>query len=667
MKKQKKEKSIKNSILITVLLLMSVSLILLGTVSIVLIYTNSTGVLQQTLTETVEIAAERVEKEIVSYKNIAAELGTNARLSGPLVSIKEKQAFIEEKVEQYNLVEGNIIGANGVSIFNGVDCSGRTYFQAALRGEVYISEPLISQTTGKITYFIAAPLWKNGVQGTEIEGVVVLIPPENILNDIVNSIKVSENGGAYIIDAAGTTVAHVNHALVEAENNTIERAKEDPGLNKIAQYEEKMIAGEMGFGAYTYDGVSKYLAYAPIGGTNGWSLGINAPTGDFMSSTYLAIVVTLIIMAVSLILSGIIVRRLAMAIGVPIRQCADRLELLSQGDLTAPVPEIRKEDETGVLAAATQGIVDRMNFIIGDIGYLLSAMAHGDFAVHSRGREHYIGDYTNILEFIGELNQSLSATLYQIEAATQQVSVGAEQMADGAQNLAEGATEQAQAVEQLLDTVNEVTDHVNESAREANDTNAMVREIGAQARENTTQMQEMTDAMVRISEASKGIANIIAVIEEIASQTNLLSLNAAIEAARAGDVGRGFAVVADEIRQLANQSAKAVENTRGLIQTAIHEVDYGTGIVETTAASLTEIITGMETISTAIGSVSDSFTQQAQAITQINNGVEQISGVIQNNSATAQESAATSEELSAQAVTLNELLGQFTFAHENLS
>lgn len=653
------EKSIQNSILSTVLLLMSISLLTLGIISIVLLYTNSIQVLEQTLSETADLAAERVEKELESYKNIAAELGTNARMSGMLITVGEKKAVIEEKVEQYNFVEGNIIGADGISIINGVDCTGREYFKAAMQGETYVSEPLISQTTGKVTYFIAAPLWKNGLKGTVIEGVIVLIPPEDFLNNIVKSITVSPNGAAYIIDGNGTTVAHADNALVESSNNTIERAKSDTGLNKIARLEEKMIKGEIGFGSYTYGGITKYLAYAPIGGTNGWSLGINAPTSDFMSGTIAGIVVTVIIMVLSLVIAALFTRRLAMGIGTPIKQCTDRLDLLSQGDFTTPVPEIKRKDETGVLAAATQGIVDSMNFIVHDIGYLLEEMSHGNFTVRSQNGEAYIGDYHSILLSIRELNKSLNDTLKQIDAATEQVSVGADQMALGAQNLAEGSSEQALAIEGLLDTVSEVTEQVGVSAKEAASTSTMVHEMEETAKGNTEQMQKMIEAMDRISEASKGIANVIATIEEIASQTNLLSLNAAIEAARAGEVGKGFAVVAGEIRQLANQSADAVENTRGLIHTAVSEVESGTKIVHETADSLTVIIEGMESIDVAIKGVSASFEQQAEAIVQINNGVGQISGVVQNNSATAEESAATSEELSAQATTLNELLGQF--------
>ena len=174
----------------------------------------------------------------------------------------------------------------------------------------------------------------------------------------------------------------------------------------------------------------------------------------------------------------------------------------------------------------------------------------------------------------------------------------------------------------------------------------------------------MNEAMQRISDTSQQINHIIANIDSIASQTNLLSLNASIEAARAGESGAGFAVVANEIGQLAKQSADAVENTRNLIQAALTEVENGTVIVEQTTASLNQVISAIEGIVTEIESVAKADETQADSMTELNQGIEQISNVVENNSATAEECSATSEELSAQAYTLDDLIGHFTLSDE---
>ena len=169
----------------------------------------------------------------------------------------------------------------------------------------------------------------------------------------------------------------------------------------------------------------------------------------------------------------------------------------------------------------------------------------------------------------------------------------------------------------------------------------------------------MMEAMERINETSQKIGNIIAEIEDIASQTNLLSLNAAIEAARAGDAGRGFAVVADQIRNLAEQSAKSAVNTRELIEGSIHEVEVGNEAAQRTSQVLADVVNEIHVIADTSKMLSEITTQQAVSMEQAEQGVIRIAEIVQSNSATAEETSATSEELSAQAVSMDELVARF--------
>ena len=172
-------------------------------------------------------------------------------------------------------------------------------------------------------------------------------------------------------------------------------------------------------------------------------------------------------------------------------------------------------------------------------------------------------------------------------------------------------------------------------------------------------MQKLSEAMVRITETSRKIENITANIEDIASQTNLLSLNASIEAARAGDAGRGFAVVADEIRQLAEQSSKSAVDTRELIEGALKEIDDGNRAAHNAEEALTSVIDGIQSIAETSRALSEASGTQSKAMDEANEGVNQIAEVVQSNSSAAQETSATSEELSAQADTLQQLVGKF--------
>lgn len=653
--------TVQKKIQLALVLSVTICMVTLGIVSCCLNFYSTYTSMKTSMSEMATLIASRVEWEMQSYLNIAREIGSTARLASDSYTVEEKQALIDQKVEAYGFVRGKLIGTDGIAKIDGTDYSEREYFKKAMQGEPYFTEPLVAKTDGKISLIVAAPLWENGVPDTKVAGVIFVVLPTETLNEIMQDVKISDNSSAYIINKAGKTVAHKDSAMVEQQTNTIELAKTDSSLQNVAALEEKMLKGGNDSSMYMHQGKLRFMAYAPVGNTDGWSISVNAPAMDFFRDTVTGIVMTMILVIVAIILATIIAKKIGRSIGTPISQCAERLNLMMEGDLQSEVPVINTKDETALLAQSTAGIVQGMNTIIGDIKYLLSSMAQGDFAITSGAKESYVGDYAAILTAMRDINHSLNRTLLSIKDAADQVAAGSDQMAEGAQSLATGATEQAGAVEELLATVTDTTEKVLHNANETQKTCAAAKEIGRDAQESTKSMEEMTSAMERISGASKEIGNIIQTIEDIAEQTNLLSLNAAIEAARAGEAGRGFAVVASEIGQLARQSASAVDNTRKLIETALQEVESGSDIVESTAGMLERVIGGIEDIVTSIEGVSEQSVKQAETMEEINKGIEQISTVVESNSATAEESSATSEELSAQATQLKAQVAQFKF------
>lgn len=654
--------SVKKRIQRIVILVVASSMLILGTLSCVLNYYSTISSLKTSMQEMAEIAASRVEWQITSYKNIVQELGRMPRLTNDDYSIEEKQQLIDEKVESYNCIRGKLIDVNGIAQIDGTDYNEREYFRRALAGETYISEPLIAKTDGNISLIFAAPVWKDGIAGSQIEGVVFLSMQPDLLNDIVKSINISPNSGAYIINNAGTTVAHTTDDMVTQQNNTIENAKTDSSLNAIAAVEKKMIAGESGFGTYRYNGAFKFLAYAPIGNTDSWSLGINAPASDFLGDTILGIVLTVMIAIIFIVIASYLAFKAGNSIGNPIRQCAERLNLVLQGDLQSPVPEVNTKDEVGILSNATKGITEGLNQIIGDIGYLLTSMADGDFTVTSRASGQYIGDYEKIHTSMNEIKQVLGSTLASVQEASEQVSTGAGQLADNAQSLAEAATEQSGAVEELSSSIENAFQIAKVSAANARQAYIQVDDAVVKAKSGGQAMIDLTEAMSSINSTSQEIQNIITAIEDIASQTNLLSLNASIEAARAGEAGRGFAVVAEQIGKLASDSAQSAVNTRDLIIKVLEEINHGTQIANNTSEIFTTVVEDMGGIAEMAHGASDASDQQAELLEQLEKGVQQISGTVQSNSASAEETSATSEELSAQSETMNQLIAKFVIS-----
>ena len=345
----------------------------------------------------------------------------------------------------------------------------------------------------------------------------------------------------------------------------------------------------------------------------------------------------------------------------PIQELEGAAEKLKAGQLDVEI-NYESPDELGKLADNFRQACKTLEVIVQDTSYLLGEMAEGNFNVSSNNAQIYIGNFRQQYESISKLKHELSDTLTQINEASEQVASGSGQLAGGAQALAEGATDQAGAVEELTATVESVSGIAETGAQTAADAYQNVLTAVDNAGKSREDLKALTDAMERISSTSMEIQNIIGSIEDIASQTNLLSLNASIEAARAGEAGKGFAVVADQIGKLAGDSAKAAVNTRDLIEKSLQEIENGNQITEKTVAALNEILEAMNSFADVAKTSSTNSSEQADMLKQIEQGIEQISGVIQSNSASAEETSATSQELSAQSEGLKNLVGRFKLA-----
>ena len=652
-------KSIRMKIVACMLIAILTSLVIVGGISAWLNYTSTIDTLGQTMTEMADTAAERIEEELNAYKNIAYVTGCIPTLSDRTATVEEKRAVVENQALSHGLQRGNIIGLDGISILDGKDYSDRAYVKSAMKGETAVSEPLVSKITGQLSIMVSAPIWEGGVPGKKVAGVVYFVPNETFLNDIVASLQVSPNGSAYILNNAGYTIAHKNMDNVKNRENTQEDAKTDKKLKDLAALEVRMTLGESGFGRYEYGGSRKFLAFSPIEGTEGWSLAINAPTKDFTQSTVNGIIITIILMVVFLAISSYMAYRLARQIGEPVKDCAQRLRLLAEGDLDTPVHEIHTGDETQILADSARTLVRGFRLMIQDMDEMLAEMSRGNLTADSKCEEAYVGGYRGLLDSARKLSAQLSDTLRQINQSADQVSAGAEQVSAGAQALSQGATEQASAIEELAATINDISGKIIATADRAGDVHSQSSETGREVEQCNEQMLELVNAVRDIGESSSQIGKIIKTIEDIAFQTNILALNAAVEAARAGTAGKGFAVVADEVRNLASKSAEASKSTSVLIEGSARSVEKGMKIADETAASLQKAVISTENTVKAVDKITEATAEQSQAVSQVTQGMDQISSVVQTNSATAEESAAASEELSGQAVILKELVGQF--------
>ncbi len=635
--------------------------LVVGASSIMLNYNSTISTVDQMMSETAVLAAERIEQELTAYKNVAMDTGCVPQLLDETVPLEEKRSIIDERVSMHDLQRGNIVGPDGISIFDGNDYSDREYVKQAMQGNVYVSEPLISKVTGELSIMVAAPIYKDGKQGAEIEGVVYFVPHETFLNDIVSSILISEHSRAYMINSSGDTIADTTLDTITVQNIENE-AESDSSLKELAAIHSAMREGKNGFGDYKNGKKSMFAAYAPVTGTDGWSVAVVAPQSDYLSTTYFDIAINLVMMVLAILLSIIVALKLANSLSRPMKACADRMRLLVEGDLESPVPEVVSKDETGMLTQSTAELVDGLSTIIHDIGYLLGEMANQNLDIQSTHRDAYVGDFQSILHSMRNLKVELSEILRQINTSAEQVSSASNQVSSSAQNLSQGAVEQASSVEELAARISEISNQVKNTADSARDVREQTHHAGEGVSVCNQQMQELMNAMEKIHSSSDEIGKIIKTIEDIAFQTNILALNAAVEAARAGVAGKGFAVVADEVRNLASKSAEASKNTSLLITHSTEAVQTGTEIARHTADALSDVVENIQSMVGSIDQISTVSSEQSEAVLQVNEGISQISTVVQSNSATAEESAAASQELSAEATNLKHLVDQFTLA-----
>lgn len=654
-------KSIRAKITLCLILTVLTALVAVGLSSIIPNYNSTISTVNHMMSETAVLAAERVEQELMAYKNVAMDTGCIPQLSNPSVSSDVKKSIIDERSAMHNFQRGNIIGEDGISIFDGKDYSDREYVRQAMQGNVYVSEPLISKITGELSIMVAAPLYADGIYGSSIVGVVYFVPHETFLNDIVSSIQIGENSRAYMINKSGDTIADITLDTITVQNIEAE-AQSDPSLKDLAAIHEAMRQGENGFGSYKGSDRNMFVAYAPVKDTDGWSIAVTAPQLNYLASTYNGIAINITVIVISILCSIGIALQLAGSISKPMKACAERMKLLVEGDLETPMPKVTSKDETGMLVKSTASLVEGLSTIIHDISYLLTELANQNLNIHTRHEEAYVGGFQNILLSMRHMKEQLNTIMQQVNHSAEEVSSASVQLSTSAQNLSQGTIEQSGSVQELATRISEISEYTKSTAGSAVALRSQTHQTGEEISICNQQMQNLMDAINKIQTSSNEIGKILKTIEDIAFQTNILALNASVEAARAGSAGKGFAIVAQEVRSLAGRSAEAAQNTSTLIAHSTDAVHVGTEIANQTANILSEVVNSIQSVVDSIDSIATVSNEQAEAVWQVSEGINQISIVVQSNSTTAQESASASEHLSTEASGLKQLVDQFTLA-----
>lgn len=592
----------------------------------------SEEMLVKTVTESSKVVEERIRWRLAE---IEAWANTDL-VKDPSISMADKMVYLKKEVKRGGYLSvglgdaaGNVMVGSGAII----NLKERPYYQEVLTGKSVVTDPIISKEDNKtLLVNYAVPIKDD--QGNVI-GVIIGARNGDELSTLTNDIIVGETGAAFMVNKAGTVVAHKDLEKVRTSENTIEKAKEDPLLADLATITTRMIAGENGVGEYAYEGIEKYVAFAPVKQTN-WFIAVNVPKAEILGSLdelRITIVGTSVaILLVGLILTYFITDRFV----VKIKRIAKHLETIATGNFTEleVIRNIKDKDELDHAAKTMVTMGDSIRSMIGAVK-------------------------TTSLE-INEKSEDLTAISNEMTGIFKNVSL----------NLAEtnkGVASQAISLTEIAQTVNNFGDKIDGIVRNIQDMDYQSKEINTMSTSGNKDMTKLIESVEVMSVAFSSfvkqvevlgvsinkVTDITQLINQIAEQTNLLALNAAIEAARAGESGRGFAVVADEIRKLAEQSKKSSQGINDLIEGISAEASL---ITSSTDEINSELSTQVNVINTAI----DSYKQIVSAIEEINvkisqayrsiNEIDQekreIISKVEDASAVAEQVSATSDEIS---------------------
>lgn len=375
------------------------------------------------------------------------------------------------------------------------------------------------------------------------------------------------------------------------------------------------------------------------------------------------VIIFIVIVAAGLaiaVVTTMIGRIITNSITEPVEQIDAAVASLRKGELSnVEMLTYESEDEFGDTIRNLKEAMGILADYVSEISVEVKAIAQGDLTRNGDDITDFLGDFSELKTSLLYILKRFNSTLTEISNLAEQVSSNSSEVENASKSLADGATEQAGVIEELNATIDTVVDMAEDTAKETQNASARVKASANKANEEKEKMNELLTEMEHITEISKEIGNIITDIEDIASQTNLLSLNASIEAARAGEAGKGFAVVADQIGKLAADSAKSAVNTRDLIDKTLVEIEKGNTITRTTADAFNQIITDMESFAELAENTMEKANSQAESLEQIGQGIEQLSGVVQGNAASSEENTAISINLAEGAAKMHDRVNIF--------
>ena len=499
---------------------------------------------------------------------------------------------------------------------------------------------------GKLGIVMGMPVKENGETALYLMGVYKY----DLLNDVISGINLGRSGMAYMVNQEGVVTGHPSQSLV-LNQSTLGQLSGGSG-----DAAERITTDETGAMEYTVDGEKMLVAFSPVRGTH-WSLVIQIPKSDYGHFINGAMLISIFATLVGLTVSVLLILRFARSISRPVKRVTDRMVALSNGDLHTEVLPVSTGDELEVMTQTLDDTLESINRYISDIQQVLTRVAEGD--LRTGPQVDYKGDFELIRGSLHTITHSMNETLLGFRAAADRLTATAEQLSGQAAQLHQASMEQNQSAEELVHEVTHVKDRLADVADSSDQTRSQTEEIARRIQSANEQMAALSSAMDNISANAQQITQIAKDIEDIAFQTGILSLNASVEAARAGAAGKGFAVVANEVKQLAEKSTRAAQSATEMVNNTKAIIQTGVVLTADTAGSL-QAISG---VSMQISAISDQLAAAVQgqesALTVMEERISAISAIADRNLQNAGETEQSSGSLAKEAEALQAQVQKF--------
>lgn len=645
----KAKRSISGKILFTtIFIVMLLALVLVSLMSRSM--TSLTGtILSNVLPSMTKTASQSVEGNVHVLADRIIMIGDNGVITDAESSLEQKRATLDNIAAGIEFIWLGLYDAEGKLAVGADSCpqslQERKIFSLMQETQNVVIDD-VDFSSGQLELAVGKPI--TDVEGQLIYYLVGCYKYE-VLNDVLNSINISAHGEAFIVNADGKVMGYRDTQLIEEQVDLAEYTGSE-------ELEDRVVSGETGVMTIKQGKVTKQVSYVPVNGTN-WYLAIMIPSSDFMGPAQDSIMVGIIMTGIMIVLAVLIIIGFSSKIRRSLKTVTSRIELLEKGDLNTPTDIVQTKDETQVLSVALNNTISGINGYISQLSKVLSSISEGNFDVSIE--EEFEGDFIQIKDALEKIIVSLNTMLRSVQESSAEVLVTAKTVSESAAMVHNGSTEQSSSLMVLA----EETKAIEENIRDVNDNAVRAGELMQKAKESLSvgdeNMKNLLKAMEAINENAIEINKVNKLLEDIAQQTNILALNASVEASRAGEMGKGFAVVAAEVRSLAAQSTESAQHATEVISHSQSAIEYGVRFAKQAAESFEDIETISNEMSDITRSLGEAVAVQKESLETVTEQIGQINDFAQKNLDASFESTTASQKLNRQAEELQGVSERF--------